>query len=313
MKIFQRKNLKHFLWITLLAINALAFVHAYKFTHFSGTEPQTKKPTELSTAEKMQTLFLGVNNPRPENNTLPLHKFKTLKIQSNKMIECWHIKTDSSKGTVVIFHGYKGKKAAMLDKSDAFVAMGYNTLVVDFMGSGGSEGNQCTLGVKEAEQVKSCVDYLRKIGEKNIILFGTSMGAVSILSAIDKCGVQPEAIILECPFGTMYKTTAARFRNMGVPAFPMAGLLVFWGGVQNGFWGFSHQPTEYAKSVKCKMLLMYGEEDKTVSRAETDEIFANAKGEKRLKTFPLAGHENYLTKYRNEWTKEVLDFLSLKK
>jgi len=98
---------------------------------------------------------------------------------------------------------------------------------------------------------------------------------------------------------------------MNAPAFPMAGLLVFWGGIQNGFWGFGYNPTEYAKKVTCPTLLFYGEQDKNVSRQEIDEIFANIKGQKTLKTFKLAGHENYLKKYKNEWIKEISDFLTI--
>jgi len=81
----------------------------------------------------------------------------------------------------------------------------------------------------------------------------------------------------------MYKTVCARFRSMNAPTFPMAGLLVFWGGLQNGFWAFGHNPTEYAKKINCPTLLMYGQQDDKVSRAEIDEIFANLAGQKELK------------------------------
>ncbi len=226
------------------------------------------------------------------------------------MIECWSLKTDSSKGTVIIFHGYGGNKYSMLDKAEEFLKMGYNTLLVDFMGSGGSEGNQTTIGYKEALQVKTAFDFLTNNGESNIILFGTSMGAASILRAIHKHDIKPSAIILECPFGSLYKTTAARFKKMGVPSFPMAGLLVFWGGVQNGFWGFSHKPVVYATSVKCPALLLHGEKDEKVSADEIRSIFKNLNGKKELKFYPDAGHENYLLKYQSEWRADVGNFLS---
>jgi uncharacterized protein len=112
------------------------------------------------------------------------------------------------------------------------------------------------------------------------------------------------------PLCSMYKTVSARFRIMGAPTFPMAGLLVFWGGMQNGFWAFNHNPEEYAKAVTCPVLLMYGEKDNRVSREETDSIFNNLKGKKQLVTFPLAGHENYLKNYKSQWTTEVNTFLS---
>src|SRR5258705_12309209 len=90
----------------------------------------------------------------------------------------------------------------------------------------------------------------------------------------------------------------------------MAGLLVFWGGVQNGFWPFSYKPELYAKTVTCPVLLMYGEKDERVSRQETDIIYANLKGTKYLKTFPFAGHEDYHARYKDEWVKVVTLFIS---
>jgi pimeloyl-ACP methyl ester carboxylesterase len=96
---------------------------------------------------------------------------------------------------------------------------------------------------------------------------------------------------------------------MNVPAFPMAGLLVFWGGVENGFWPFGHKPVDYAKKIACPALLLWGEQDKNVSRQEIESIYNNLPGEKILKTYSLAGHENYLIKYKSQWTKDVADFL----
>jgi hypothetical protein len=197
----------------------------------------------------------------------------------------------------------------MLDKAEVFYGLGYNTFLVDFMGSGGSEGNQTTIGYLEAEEVKTCFDFLTHHGERNIYLFGTSMGAVAIMKAISDYNIKPKGIVIECPFGSMYQTVCARFKAMKAPTFPMASLLVFWGGLQNGFWAFGHNPTEYAKKINCPALLMYGGVDEKVSRKEIDEIFAKLKGQKQLKVYQDAGHENYLTKYKSEWTMNVEAFL----
>ena len=72
----------------------------------------------------------------------------------------------------------------MLTQSEAFTNLGFNTLVIDFMGSGGSEGKQTTIGFYEAEQVKNALNYIRKQGEKNIILYGTSMGSAAIMLSL---------------------------------------------------------------------------------------------------------------------------------
>ncbi len=130
------------------------------------------------------------------------------------------------------------------------------------------------------------------------------------MKAISDYDLKPKGIIIECPFGSMYQTTCARFENMNAPTFPMASLLVLWGGVQNGFWAFSHKPTEYAKQIHCPTLLLYGQKDKNVSSQEIAEIYKNLNGQKSLKVYKNAGHENYLKKYKNEWERDVYGFLS---
>lgn len=292
-------------------MNIVAIFHAYKFTHFTSEGLQkTESPGRLTSAQKLKTLLLGVSNPRPKNQVVPDGRFETIELESNRRIQCWSIETEKAKGTVVLFHGFGGSKSLMLDKSAVFEELGYNTLLVDFMGSGGSEGNQTTIGYLEAEQVKSAFDYLKRRGEKNVYLFGTSMGAVAIMKAVADYRFSPEGIILECPFGTMYETVCARFRVMNAPTFPMAGLLVFWGGVQNGFWAFGHNPIKYAKEINCPVLLLYGEKDEKVSKEEIDNIFENLGGPKKRRTYPESGHENYLKKYKSNWTEDVKEFLS---
>jgi uncharacterized protein len=293
-----------------ILMNILAAIHAYKFTHFASEAIQkTKSPEKLSIAEKLSALFLGVNNPRPSNAEIPKQEFQAVILQSNVKLACWHVKAQKSKGTVLIFHGYGGEKSSMLDKSDEFQKLGYDTFLIDFMGSGGSDGNQTTIGFKEAQEVRTAFEYIEKQGEKNIILFGTSMGAVAILKALNDYNLNAKTVILECPFGSMQQTVGARFKKMNVPSFPMASLLVFWGGVENGFWAFGHNPTEYAKSIKIPTLLFYGEKDKSVSKAEINEIFKNLNGKKTLKTFELSGHENYLLKYHEDWVNSTGKFL----
>ncbi|RYZ49708.1 MAG: alpha/beta fold hydrolase [Sphingobacteriales bacterium] len=296
--------------ITLFVfVNFLAAMHAWKFTHFTegGTIPPD--PRKQGWAGKMQAILIGVSHPKPVPVNRPAVPFTTVRLQSNKSIESWIIPADSPTGTIILFHGYKGEKSSMLDKATVFRSLGYQTMVVDFMGSGGSEGNQTTIGFYEAENVKTCFDYAAREMHHPVILFGTSMGAVAIMKSIHEHQLRPAAVILECPFGTMKQTVDRRFAMMGLPAFPLSSLLMFWGCALNGFNAFAHNPVDYARSMNLPVLLMYGEKDDRVSRAETDAIFAVLPGERVLRTFPEAGHDNYLKKYRHKWTMNVDHFL----
>lgn len=292
--------------VLFVLLNAVLFFQAWALTHYApDITGKTQDPHKLSFGQKMKVVFTGVKNPRPVNRHLPDVKYSSLDLQSNKRINAWIIPAGNPRGTVILFHGFGGEKSGLLGKASIFRDSGFNTVLVDFMGSGASEGNQTTIGYAEAEEVKTAFDYVRQKGEKHLLLFGISMGAVAIMRAEAVFAIRPEANIIECPYGTLMKTVDARFRNMGMPTFPMAPMLVFWGGLQNGFNGFKLNPEEYAKSIQAPTLLMYGAKDDKVSMTETQEIYANLAGEKKLVVYPEAAHENYLTKYRPEWSRDI--------
>ena len=163
MKLKQRKQVKRLIWgivAVFVLMNVIAALHAWKFTHFLNTDAQSVRPEELSFAQKFGTIVFGIENPRPENKNLPTQAFEIITLKGNKSIEAWSIKAENSKGTVVIFHGYKGEKSSMLDISDEFLKLGFSTMLVDFRGSGRSDGNQTTIGFHEANDVKACFDFL---------------------------------------------------------------------------------------------------------------------------------------------------------
>jgi hypothetical protein len=294
-----------------LLMNVVAAFHAWKLTHFTDAATKTPAPEKLSLAGKLKTILLGVSNPRPTGEYGPLVPYGLIHLPDGT--ECWYMPTDIKViplGTVALFHGYSGDKSKMLVKAYAFRRMGYNVLLADFRGSGGSPGNSTTVGYKEAAEVLSVYKYLRWYNHERIILFGSSMGAAAILRAVSVYQLPVDAIITECPFGSMYQTVCARFGQMGVPAFPMAGLLTFWGGVENGFWAFGHKPTRYARGIRVPTLLLWGQHDPNVSRQETEEIYQNLAGPKSLHIFARAGHEITLKQDGAEWQETVSGFLN---
>ncbi|MFL9845571.1 alpha/beta hydrolase [Flavobacterium rhizosphaerae] len=309
----KKRFIKRTLWFLLIFFilnNIIAIFHAYKFTHFDETATTHFTPEGKTTGEKLKFILFGAAMPRPKNTITPQQPYETVYIKSNVKLESWYIKADNPKGTVLLFHGYQADKSSLVPAAEALFKMGYNVLLTDFMGSGGSGGNSTTIGVTEAQEVKDCFEYIKQKGEKKIYLYGNSMGSVAIMRAIDKFGIKPTAIMLACPFGTFYKTVCVRFRLIGIPEFPVAGMLTFWGGVVNGFWAFGNNPEVYAKNITFPTLLMWGKKDNRVSREETDTIFANLNGPKTLKIYPEAGHTGYLETNPDEWIKSVSSFLS---
>lgn len=310
----RKRIIRTTLWsvaVIILLANLMAFFHAYRFTHFDSNVRKRTDPSRISFGQKLLILFTGVKMPRPVTKKMPVRPFETIYPKSDIRFACWSIKTSErvSRGTVLLCHGYGAEKSDMLDRAEVMLKLGYNVLIPDFSGSGTAEGNQCTIGFKEAAQVQSCISYLQQKGEQHIVLFGTSMGAAAIMKAMQDYRPKVSALILECPFGSMRQTVKNRFAMMGVPSFPLSDLLVFWGGVQNGFNAFKHNPEDYAKSIDIPVLLMCGAKDDRVTRSEIEQIYKNLAGEKRVIFYPLAGHESYLNKYSAQWTNDISSFL----
>lgn len=296
--------------VLFIVMNILAGFHAYKFTHFSNEQGTEKGFKELSFWDKSKALFTGTDMKRPENYQLPEINYEVFYIQSNKKLECWSFKHHDPKGVVLVFHGYGRQKSFMLEKSMFFYEQNYDVILTDFMGSGGSEGQQTTIGYKESEEVKDVYQEVRNKGYQRMILFGTSLGAVAIMKAVDDYQIEADALILECPFGTMYETVSSRFKLLNAPSFPLAGILMFWGSLENGIWAFNHNPDSYARSIKDPVLLVYGQNDEKVSFEEISRIYRNLKSEKDLIILKNSGHDNYMETSKDEWKRKMSIYLN---
>jgi len=96
---------------------------------------------------------------------------------------------------------------------------------------------------------------------------------------------------------------------MRVPSFPSAELLVFWGGQQLGFNGFSHNPVDYSTSVDCPALFMHGRDDPRATLDEGRRVFNAVPGPKQFKIFDRTGHESYVSTHASEWRTTVDAFI----
>jgi len=298
--------------VLFLLLNVITAFHAYKFTHFYNAGEVTIKKKEDKTAwDKIKEALFGINAVKKQNTIVPDSSFQTvyLTTKSGLKLQAWYIAVDSPKGTIALFHGHGGSKSGVFKESEEFRKMGYNTLLLDFRAHGSSEGNTSTIGYNESEDVKLAYDFVKGKGEKNIILWGISMGAATITKAINDYPIQPSKIILEMPFGSILRAGEGRIKMMGLPGEPLATLITFWGGVEHGFWAFNMKPTAFAKKINCPVLLQWGAQDPRVTRGEIDDIYNNIPSSKKLVVYDSCGHESLCSKETEKWKTEVSAFL----
>jgi alpha-beta hydrolase superfamily lysophospholipase len=311
MKIFRR--ILRVLLIGFILLNAVSAFQAYKLTRFYDSAP-AKIPTDQQTFwYKTKAILFGVSIPKSKNTIFPDSSYQTiyLKTYDGLKLEAWYIKNRFSKGTVILFHGHGGSKSGVVEEANYFASLEYNVLMVDFRAHGGSEGNVCTIGYYESADVKAAYDYISSKGEKNIYLWGISLGAATIIKAIHDYNIQPKKVILEMPFGSLFQAVKGRVRIMGLPQEPVSSLLTFWGGIEHGFFAFNYKPCEYAKKISCPVLLQWGAKDPRVTKNEIDCIYNNLSvADKKLVVYQNAKHESLCENSPNEWEKEISEFMS---
>jgi uncharacterized protein len=301
--------------LVFVALNAIAYMHVWTMTHFARGGKRTLKPEALASLQKLKVLFTGVTLPRPMNLQTPDDfemPYENVSLTNSRGIrlEAWLIRHPDSKGMVILFHGYGASKDSLLPAAKQFHEQDYETLLVDFYGSGGSLGNETSIGFHEADDVRAAFQFARRQSPPQpVMLYGVSMGAAAILAAVHRHKIEPDAMILECPFDRLLSTVQNRFRTMSLPPFPSAQLLVFWGGFQQGYNGFKFNPADYMREVNCPVLLLHGERDPRVTLPQMNRIAQNLNTSSRYKVFAGLEHQSYIAARPDEWRDYIVEFL----
>jgi esterase/lipase len=90
----------------------------------------------------------------------------------------------------------------------------------------------------------------------------------------------------------------------------MSTLLTFWGGVEQGNWGFDLRPADFASKVNCPVLLQWGVSDPRVTESETNEIYKKlASHDKFLMKYIQSGHQSLCKNENTKWMSTVGEFL----
>lgn len=287
----------------VIAVNVVAYRHAWRMTHFVPDGERTSSPQHLSLLGKVTVLWRGVTVPRPGNDGVPWRFARTVRFQARDgvQLEAWDLAAPSNRGTVILFHGYAGSKSALRPEAALFHELGYRCVLVDFRGSGGSEGTSTTLGWREALDVAAAAAW---VGQP-VILYGQSMGAAAVLRAVATEEVQPFRLVLDAPYARLVQTVGHRYEAMSLPAWPLAQLLVFWGGRQHGFNAFSLNPVEYARAVQCPALVVVGDRDPWVKVTEARWVADAMNGYGQFHVLVDVGHGGYLAETPDRY-REIL-------
>ena len=225
----------------------------------------------------------------------------------------WVPRRGSNK-VVVIGHGYKGTGITMSNYARMFHQMGFNVLMPDDRGHGGSGSDYISFGWLDR------LDYLRWIDQiiahmvqnAAILLFGTSMGGatVSLVSGEKHLQPQVKAVIEDCGYSSLDGEFAYILKNVfhlpRRPIVPLASLINYR---RLGYFFKAVDVSGALRRSRLPLLVIHGAEDTYVPTFMGRENFDAAGGPKQLWLVPDAGHAESYWVNPDQYQNHIASFL----
>ncbi|HET9746824.1 MAG TPA: hypothetical protein VFP97_14005, partial [Chitinophagaceae bacterium] len=141
--------------VQLILINISAAFHGYRFTHYYDDDKvRNQQSSQGKPILRTWRLMTGRKLAKSLIQYYPGIPYDTVQLTTSKGIklEAWYMRPDFPKGTVILFHGLNSNKGNVLGEAFEFLALGYNTMLVDARAHGNSDGNVNPIGYKESEE-----------------------------------------------------------------------------------------------------------------------------------------------------------------
>ena len=200
----------------------------------------------------------------------------------------WWFRSAGKRGTVVVLHGAADNRGSAVGMADHFVPRGFEVVADDSRAHGESEGDACTYGFYEKQDLRRVLYW---VSIAPIVVIGTSMGAaVALLAAAEDRRVA--AVVALSSFSDL--RTAALER---VPFYASKGNVAEAFKLAEDAAKFridDVNPMVAAPHIQVPTLIIHGDHDEWTPHADAQRIFAALHAPKRLILVPNAGHNNVI-------------------
>jgi alpha-beta hydrolase superfamily lysophospholipase len=199
------------------------------------------------------------------------------------------------RATILVLHGIRDQKDFLRHIGVHLAQAGYRAVLVDSRGHGASSGAHLTWGVRERRDLSQLVDALG-YGNQPLGVFGESYGAaVSIQwGAADP---RVRAVVALAPFSTMREIIPDWWRlNLPLLSRLLPNVVlqrsIDLAGHMAGFNPDDADSREAAAHSVAPILIVHGQDDKTVPYTESASIATRAPGHVTLVPFDGEDHDH---------------------
>jgi uncharacterized protein len=209
---------------------------------------------------------------------------------SGVKLSAWFLQGSPRAGAILLLHGVRSNKRAMLPRARFLKELGFSVLLIDLQAHGESEGERISFGYREAADVRAAVEKLQELApDEQIGVLGVSLGAAAILLS----DVQPmaAAVVLESLYPTFEEAVANRMRmHFGAVGAWFSPLLLAQLAPRLGVTAAELRPIERASLLRSPVLFVHGTEDRHTTIQEVQRIIRNVPAPKEFYFLSGAAH-----------------------
>lgn len=197
---------------------------------------------------------------------------------------------DSARATVVVFHGNGGTALQRGYYADALTRHGLRVVLAEYPAYGWRSGDVSeTAFVADARRT---LELATEAFGGPLIVWGESLGAGVASAAVRQLEVPVEAVVLLTPWDTLPNTASAAY-----PWLPVRWLV-----------RDRYDSVENLSGFAGRVAVLVAEADAVIPPARGRSLYEGLDAEKRLWTFPGAGHNTWPASPNAPWWDEVVAF-----
>lgn len=215
------------------------------------------------------------------------------------------------KGTVIFCHGRFGSKDPDLKYVPWFHEAGYNVFMFDFRGHGRSDGQYCSYGYYEVEDMRAAIALLKPKGQGPFGALGFSFGGATAITA----AAQIPEIACVASDGGFVRIRNTMVRGSGERGYPVllarifSSLTLTLAGRRLGCNLEEADPIRWVDKISPRALfVIHGGRDKYVATADVHKLYDAAGESKELWIEPEAEHRRVDELRPEEYRERLLSF-----
>jgi len=201
----------------------------------------------------------------------------------------WRCRTTRElRGTLVSLHGIADNRTSAAGIVERFRPRGFDVVAYDSRAHGESEGDTCTYGFFEKEDLRRVLDTVQP---GPVVLLGASLGAaVALQEAADDRRVT--AVVAAETFSDLRTVAIERAPFFFTSAIIRRAFRI--AEARGQFQVDAVSPRAAAARIRIPVLLIHGAEDRDTPPDHSERVLAALSGPKRLTLVPGAGHNGSL-------------------